>query len=102
MNEQITMFSDPLEERALTTLRRVIERSDGLKGAFDGYYGGMREGYCFCFDPRTKCFYYASNNFNSWRPEPWVRKKTITEIRNIFGLGVDDGAIRDDPLSSED
>ena len=79
------MFTDPLEERALATLRSVIDRSDGLEGAFDGYYGGMREGYCFCFNPKTRCFYYADDNFNTYQPEPWVKKKTYAEIKKIFG-----------------
>lgn len=85
MNEQISMFTDPLEEKALALLRSVVDRSDGIEGAFDGYYGGTREGFSFCFDPRTKCFYYADDCFNSYKPEPWVRKITKKEIKEIIG-----------------
>lgn len=84
MNEQMSMFSDPLEEKALNLLRSVVERSDGVEGAFDGYYGGSRVGFSFCFDPRTKCFLYAEDCFNTYKPEPWVRKKTLKEIKELL------------------
>ena len=84
--EQLSMFTDPLEEKALATLQAVIGRSDGLEGAFDSYYGGMREGYDFFFDPRTKCFYYSDRNFNTYKPEPWVKRMTLNEIKERFSL----------------
>ena len=84
MNEQLSMFSDPLEEKALEIIRSAVERF-GIDESFDTYYGGMRSDFDFFFDPRTKCFYYSDRLFNNYRPEPWVRKKTIKEIRELFG-----------------
>ena len=84
MNEQLSMFSDPLEEKALEIIRSAVERF-GIESAFDSYYGGSRIGFDFFFDPRTKCFYYSDRTFNTYRPQPWVRKKTFREIKEIFG-----------------
>lgn len=84
MIEQLTMFSDPLEEQALETLRRVAEQTDGIERAFNEHYGGSRKGYGFCFNPTTKVFYYSDKNFNHYRPESYVRRKTLEEIKQLF------------------
>lgn len=84
--EQLSMFTDPLEEKALATLQAVIGRSDGLEGAFDSYYGGSHKGYSFFFDPRTKTFFYSDRIFNTYKPEPWARKMTFMEIKEKFLL----------------
>ena len=82
MNEQVSMFTDPVDEQALKILRRAV--ADGIKKTFDSYYGGTSSGFSFCFDPRTKYFYYAGECFNSYNPEPWVRRKSLAEIKSLF------------------
>lgn len=84
MNEQMSMFTDPLRERALKTIRSAIKSADDIDRVFESYYGGSQEGYDFLFDPRTKCFYYADDCFNTYKPEPWVRKITRAEIKRMF------------------
>lgn len=83
MNEQITMFSDPLEEKAMATLKVHAERY-GLEDSFRSYAGGISESYSYFFNPRNNTFYYADKNFNTYEPEPWVRKKTLAEIKELF------------------
>lgn len=83
MNEQITMFNDPLEEKAIRTLKDHAERF-GLEDSFRSYAGGTRENYSYFFNPQNNTFYYANKSFNTYEPEPWVRKKTLAEIKELF------------------
>ena len=85
MNEQISMFTDPLREMALKTIRSAIKSVDDIDRVFESYYGGSQKGYAFRFDPRAKCFYYSDKSINTYKPEPWVRKITKKEIREIIG-----------------
>ena len=82
MIEQLTMFNDPLEERALEILRRAV--AHGVERDFESHHGGDLEDISYYFNPRDKCFYYSDDIFNSYKPEPWVRKKTLEEIRELF------------------
>jgi hypothetical protein len=82
MNEQMMMFTDPLEEEALKILRSVADRLDDV---FSSYYGGSRAGFSFAFLP-SGIFYYADRSFNAYEVEPWVRRKTREEIRELFNL----------------
>lgn len=84
MNEQISMFTDPLREMALKTIRSAIKSVDDIDRIFESYYGGNYKGYQFQFDPKKKCFYYSDRHFNSYKPEPWVRKITRAEIKRMF------------------
>lgn len=84
MIEQLTMFSDPLEERALETLRAVAEQANGIERAFNEHYGGCRKDYNFCFNPTTKVFYYSDKSFNNYMRESYVRRKTLEEIKQLF------------------
>ena len=84
MNEQISMFTDPLEEKALRTIRSAIKKEEDIDYIFSTYYGGSQKGYSFQFDPGSKCFYYSDKNFNSYKPEPWVRRKTKKEIKELL------------------
>lgn len=85
MNEQISMFTDPLREMALKTIREVIKKESDIDYVFNSFYGGCRTRYEFLFDPRTRCFYYSDKNFSTYKPEPWVRKITKKEIRELIG-----------------
>ena len=82
MAEQLSMFSDPLEDRALEILRHAVETD--LNSHFDSHCGGMLEDISYYFNPRDKCFYYSERIFNSYKPEPWVRRKTSQEINDLF------------------
>lgn len=82
MLEQITMFSDPLEERAMDILRRAV--AHGLDYDFESHHGGDLEGISYYFNPRNDTFYYWHDVFNSWRPESYVRRKTKAEIEEMF------------------
>lgn len=82
MIEQLTMFSDPLEEKALEILRRAA--SHGLEQDFESHHGGDLEDISYYFNPRDKTFYYSDKVFNSWRPESYVRRKTLEEIKQLF------------------
>lgn len=85
MNEQISMFTDPLREMALKTIRSAIKKESDIDRVFESYYGGNHKGYQFQFDPKKKCFYYSDRHFSTYKPEPWVRKITRKEIREIIG-----------------
>lgn len=85
MNEQISMFTDPLREMALKTIRSAIKKESDIDRVFESYYGGNQKGYAFQFDPRAKCFYYSDKSFSTYKPEPWVRKITRKEIRELIG-----------------
>lgn len=82
MIEQITMFTDPLEERALEILKRAVEV--GLDREFESHHGGMLTDINYYFNPRDNCFYYSDRIFNSYKPEPWVKKKTKAGIKALF------------------
>lgn len=78
------MFTDPLEERALEILRHLAEQTDGIERAFEGNYGGCLKNFNFVFHPTTKVFYYSDKSFCHYKPESYVRRKTLDEIRAIF------------------
>lgn len=84
MFEQIQMFTDPLEEKALQIMRNAT--ATGLERHFDSFEGGDFIGIHYFFSPHDKCFYYSDKIFNTYRPEPWVRKKTMAEIKELFGV----------------
>ena len=81
MMEQISMFNDPVEEKALRILKRVIHTLDY---EFRGNYGGSSSDFHFVFNPSDKTFYYSDKSFSLYKPEAWVRRKTRSEILQMF------------------
>lgn len=79
---QISMFTDPLDERIKEWAQRIAAHDDWeyrIDFLFDGFSGGMSQS--FCYEIRNKKMMYSDKGFNSYEPGPDVRTITKEEFK---------------------